>query len=289
MAKKSEKVRHILALSGGKDSAALAVYLKDKIPELEYVFMDTGHELPETEEFLARIESILGIKVVRLAPKRDFKFWLDMFRGCLPSPQNRWCTKLLKIVPYEQYIGGDEARSYVGIRADEQRTGYINGNSKVVPVYPFIEDGLNKQDIFRILEESGLGLPKYYSWRSRSGCYFCFFQRRVEWVRLATEHPKLFEKACEFEANHEDGRTYTWIENKSLRELVKDADRIIEEARIQDTVRVKRSFPKRLYEGFSETRFTFAEGSILGDSPSEMDPFEEDELEGEQPCLICTL
>jgi len=42
MSKKSKKVRHILSLSGGKDSAALAVYLKDKIPDLEYVFFGYG-------------------------------------------------------------------------------------------------------------------------------------------------------------------------------------------------------------------------------------------------------
>ncbi|MDM8542790.1 hypothetical protein QUF90_17075 [Desulfococcaceae bacterium HSG9] len=45
MIKKSDNRRHILSLSGGKDSAALAVYLKDKIPNLEYVFLDTGHNL----------------------------------------------------------------------------------------------------------------------------------------------------------------------------------------------------------------------------------------------------
>ena len=39
--------RHILALSGGKDSSALAVYLRDKVPNLEYVFCDTKKELDE--------------------------------------------------------------------------------------------------------------------------------------------------------------------------------------------------------------------------------------------------
>ena len=39
MFRKSDNRRHVLALSGGKDSAALAVYLKDRIPNLEYVFL----------------------------------------------------------------------------------------------------------------------------------------------------------------------------------------------------------------------------------------------------------
>ena len=52
--------RHILALSGGKDSSALAVYMRDKVRRMEYVFCDTGKELPETYEYLARLEAYLA-------------------------------------------------------------------------------------------------------------------------------------------------------------------------------------------------------------------------------------
>ncbi len=46
--------RHLLALSGGKDSAALAVYMREKYPDLplEYIFIDSGCELPETYAYL---------------------------------------------------------------------------------------------------------------------------------------------------------------------------------------------------------------------------------------------
>ena len=47
-------VRHILSLSGGKDSTALAIYMRDRIPEMEYAFCDTEKELPETYDYLAR-------------------------------------------------------------------------------------------------------------------------------------------------------------------------------------------------------------------------------------------
>ena len=148
---RSEKVRHILALSGGKDSAALAVYLKDKVPDLEYVFLDTGHELPETYEYLNRMRALLGIDINPLTPRRNFDFWLGIFGGCLPSPQNRWCTRELKIVPYEKYIGTDKAISYVALRADEDRTGYISHKPNIMPRYPFILDDITKPDIIEIL------------------------------------------------------------------------------------------------------------------------------------------
>ena len=53
-------VRHVLGLSGGRDSAALAVYMRQHYPDLkiEYFFTDTGKELPEVHEFLGRLEGL---------------------------------------------------------------------------------------------------------------------------------------------------------------------------------------------------------------------------------------
>ena len=59
-------VRHVVGLSGGKDSAALAIYLRDRLPDLDYVFSDTDKELPETYDYLANIEAYLGKKIIRL-------------------------------------------------------------------------------------------------------------------------------------------------------------------------------------------------------------------------------
>src|ERR1700679_111206 len=59
------QVRHVLSLSGGKDSAALAVHLRDRITKMEYIFHDTGKELPDTYAYLDRLEGYLGQKIVR--------------------------------------------------------------------------------------------------------------------------------------------------------------------------------------------------------------------------------
>ncbi len=211
------KERHVVALSGGKDSAALAVYLKHKHPDLdvEYVFTDTGCELPETYEYLDRIRAVLNIDITVIRSQRDFDYWLKYYNGVLPSIQSRWCTRHLKIEPYEDYLSDALTYSYLAIRADEDRKGYRNIKGNIEPVYPFIEDNICLQDVVNILEESGLGLPKYYEWRSRSGCYFCFFQNDKEWLGLKERHPALFERACKYEENHADGRDYTWREPKA--------------------------------------------------------------------------
>jgi 3'-phosphoadenosine 5'-phosphosulfate sulfotransferase (PAPS reductase)/FAD synthetase len=66
-------------LSGGKDSAALAVYMRDRVPEMEYIFHDTGKELPETYEYLSRLEAILGKKIVKTTSNQSFDTWLAVY------------------------------------------------------------------------------------------------------------------------------------------------------------------------------------------------------------------
>lgn len=319
-------VRHVLGISGGKDSAALAIYLKSKYPQItiEYYNTDTGCELAETEELINKLESYLGgIKRLRAAEgspePTPFEHFLKASGNFLPSPQQRWCTQKMKLAEMEKFVGDEPTISYVGIRGDEDREGYVSTKPNIQAIFPFRkniwsidvihtvlspsniakfteiylslapieffeelksilnheltksffygkkanalmdidvklfnravfeflkttdypvgklqdfplidnDDILIKEDIFRILEESGVGIPDYYRpiefevdgkvgtySRSRSGCYFCFFQQKIEWIWLYEQHPDLYKKAMEFEKNG-----YTWNQNESLAEL----------------------------------------------------------------------
>lgn len=321
------KARHVLGISGGKDSAALAIYTKTKYPSLnlEFYSCDTGKELDETYQLIRNLEVYLGIKIQLLQAAENssedpFDHFLKMYGGYLPSSNSRWCTKKLKLEPFEKYVGTDPVISYVGIRGDEDREGYISTKNNIQSIFPFRkniwsedvvskllsnqniellhslsknvdfgrfqdkalqviskklepsftqtqklnllldndvkgfnhlvyeylkttdyplaletsfplidnDDVLVRADIFRILEESGVGVPAYYNKldfnvngktgqyaRSRSGCYFCFFQQKIEWVWLYEQHPDMYKKAMEYE---KDG--YTWCQGESLEELI---------------------------------------------------------------------
>jgi len=234
-------IRHIVPVSGGKDSAALAIYLKQTYPEIdpEYVFSDTDCELPETYDFLERLEALLGKEIIRINAldymniekkpgRKAFDIFLnEYYGGFLPSPQARWCTGVLKIKPFEKYVGNSTAFSYIGIRNDEDREGYvqkkppkISQKQNIIPVYPFKDDGLTLYDIKRVLEGSGIGFPDYYKWRSRSGCYFCFYQQIGEWQGLKENHPEYFEKAKEYEKTT-GSKKFTWVQGRALDELEK--------------------------------------------------------------------
>lgn len=238
-----KNVRHVLGISGGKDSAALAIYLKDKYPELdkriEYFFTDTGSELKEIYDFLDRLESYLDKEIVRLSSGKPFDHWLKVHNEFLPSARQRWCTRVMKIKPFEEFIGDDAVISYVGIRADENRDGYMSSKESVKAVFPFVDDGIIRKDVFDILERS-VGVPEYYKWRSRSGCYFCFFQRQSEWLGLKRNHPELFEKAKSYEKKVGEGYTsdsnergFTWNTKYTLDELVERAE-IAEKKRLEE-------------------------------------------------------
>lgn len=222
--------RHILGLSGGRDSAALAIYLRQHRPELplEYFFTDTGKELPEAYDFLDRLEGFLGRAIQRLNPDRDFDFWLAEYGNFLPSPRTRWCTRQLKLRPLEQWIrrdldSGIVVHSYVAIRADEpSRDGYQATHPNMQVHFPLREAGVDRAGAIEILESADVGEPEYYRWRSRSGCTFCFFQQKIEWVRLYEEHPNRFAEAVEYEKTAlEDGSPFTWSFGESLTELIR--------------------------------------------------------------------
>lgn len=265
--------RHICGLSGGKDSTALAIYMRDRVTDMEYVFCDTGKELRETYEYLDVVEAYLGKRIVRLNANRNFDHWYRVFGGFLPSPQARWCTKMLKLKPFEQFVGDEPVISYVGLRADENRTGLISGKPNLTTVFPFKEDGIDYNGVMRILEESGIGMPPYLRWgRSHSGCFFCFFQTKYEWVQLLRKFPEDFARAEAYEKlDRADGKNFTWIQDMPLREL-RDSEiqeRIIEEHEARRMARiVKQADSGRLVESL---------GGMVAD------------VEDHRACLICQL
>ncbi|VTR49118.1 adenine nucleotide alpha hydrolase family protein [Sphingobacterium thalpophilum] len=365
----TKRVRHVLGISGGKDSAALAIYMKNNYPELdiEYYTADTGKELEETYQLIRNLEVYLGKRIIKLKAFDDsvetpFDHKMKTLGGFLPSTKNRWCTKTLKLDVFEEFVGDDPVISYVGIRGDEDREGYISNKSTIQSIYPFrqniwsadlvrkildntkindrlawaeenidsekllrylevlgrpidnifltdkgkldqlinlgIEDynklalhvakrenypiggmdgtfpliGNNDilvlKDIFALLEDSGVGIPAYYKDiefevdgetatynRSRSGCYFCFFQQKIEWVWLLEQHPELFAEASAYERGD-----FSWSQDESLEQLSRP-ERVLE---------IKREYIKRQKRLKNQKKFKSSKlMDILMENPEE--------------------
>lgn len=390
-------VRHVLGISGGKDSAALALYLGEYFPSLnlELYCCDTGKELDETYELIEKLEAHLGKEVKQLiAVKTDktkpnyvnsnkntpFDYYLNDYRGFLPSSFARWCTKNLKLKPFEEYIGDDPTISYVAIRGDEEREAYVSTKENVQTIFPFKKNiwsfdvislvldqhnigqlkdiyeikvkpknlnrileeverpitpeyNLNRKtktlidldvtafnrsvfhflkktdyplaqlddfplldkshinidkrvivrdQVFKMLENSGVGVPKYYRKleyevdgkkgtysRTRSGCFFCFYQQKIEWVWLYENNRKKFEEAMDYE---KEG--FTWMEDESLEELAQPERR--KEIKLQHL--------KKKQNGSSKKSKTLLNNLLNEDGKGEYFDKEDEDYAG---CTVC--
>ena len=244
----SDSVRHICALSGGKDSTATALLLRQQGIEAEYVFADTGRELPGLYGFLLELESLLGT-ITRITdgwccdncgvtgtdpalhecPKcgqrikpRDFDYYLDRWSQpdsgpYLPSADSRWCTLRLKLRPFDRFVGTDPATIYIGLRADEDREGNYGAKPNVTYRYPLQEAGIDLDGVLRMLAEAQIELPEFYKWRHVGGCYCCPYQKPAHWLGLKRNHPHLYEKALA----EENLSQFTWSSRrKRLPELI---------------------------------------------------------------------
>lgn len=184
---------HVVALSGGKDSTAMALELKDRHPEIEYTYVctPTGNELPAMFQHWASLRERLGGVFIPILG--GTLSGLIEKQNCLPNWRMRWCTRLLKIEPYAAWLmqqskAHESIVSYVGLRADEpEREG---GDYSLVPGiesrFPMREWGWGIGEVMACLDRHGVKIPE------RTDCALCFYQTLGEWWILWKEHPELY-------------------------------------------------------------------------------------------------
>ncbi len=187
-------MRHIVTISG-KDSAAAALTQMAKEPDLpyEFVFCDVQMELPETYAWLTKLETTLGINIIRIGKSLE-----DVIaeQNMLPSQSRRFCTKYGKVFPARDFIGGDEAIRYFGIRADEaDRMAGFTGMPNIKPSYPLVEIGIDLQGVYAILGYRDI-LPPTFFWKR---LYDAVLNRLDDAGRELASNLKPWDKAALFE------------------------------------------------------------------------------------------
>lgn len=198
-----DDTKFVIPVSGGADSSALAILLCTLFPNVnwELIFTDTGAEEPELIFTLDRLETYIGRKILRITAERTLYQYIEKYSGYLPSSASRWCTRELKLVPFQKWLrqlDNDGPRHFfVGIRADEpSRIGFDIEGAETN--FPFRELGLVREDIFAILSGT-IGIPSYYKRRTRSGCSCCPFQRKSELIGLLQEQPAEYAHGMKYE------------------------------------------------------------------------------------------
>lgn len=179
---------HVVALSGGKDSTALALRLAEIEPR-DYTYLYTP-TLNEPEAMVAhwdRLGKLLGKPLVTVS--KMSLAGLIYRQKALPNWRQRWCTRMLKIEPYAAWLLDQPQKvkfSYVGIRADEpeRESGDYSEIPGISMRFPMREWGWGLGEVINYLSEKKVVIPK------RTDCKLCFYQRLIEWWELWKEDPK---------------------------------------------------------------------------------------------------
>lgn len=214
--------KHVVGLSGGKDSTALALWLVQNEPrEYEFICNATGNELPEMQAHWAKLEQLLR------QPIKPVRHSADLLQLCedmqmLPNWRARWCTRILKIEPTIEYMETLPKGSvlYVGLRADEEERKGLYGEDLVCR-FPLRELGWGINEVWGFLNANGVKIP------ARTDCGLCFYQRLDEWHVLWRDHPERYAEGVAIEKKM--GHTFrspgrdTWP--AALEDLAKEFER----------------------------------------------------------------
>lgn len=290
-------MRHIIPISG-KDSLATALLQTARRPDLsyEYVFCDVGSELPETYQWLSKVEAATGWRIQRVG--RSLENLIQRY-DILPSHGRRFCTKEAKIQPLEKFYGKTDCTVYYGLRADENRVG-VRPSDLWTPVYPLVDMGIDLRGVWVILNRKDL-LPPSYFWpslyyrvlelmgsrahlieelepweqrmlfagRTRSNCYFCFYQRVYEFAWLAETHPDLFAKLCWFERfgtrrRRPDSQIFTWNARFFADDKIGNERRRIVDTRARQVIQtINNRFNRGLFDDPCDTEIALTSCGLL--------------------------
>ncbi len=196
---KGGEMRHVVAISGGKDSTAMALVLQEnKLPgrEYEYVITLTGDELPPMMDHYKAIERLLGQPLLRITTLT----MLELIREqkMIPNFRARFCTRILKIEPFIEYMRTlpDGSVWYSGLRADEQKRDGVDLGKDLERFeirYPLHEWGWGLPEVMTYLEDRNVQIPE------RTDCGCCFFQRMGEWHQLWIKYPARYQEYVDIE------------------------------------------------------------------------------------------
>jgi 3'-phosphoadenosine 5'-phosphosulfate sulfotransferase (PAPS reductase)/FAD synthetase len=217
---------HVVPISGGKDSTALALWLRDNEPrEYVYVCTPTGNELPSWYDHMRGLSALLS-NPIQPVIGGTLKGIIEE-QQMIPNFRARFCTRMLKIEPFAAWLmGRTPATLYVGLRADEEERegGDYRRIPDVTMRFPLREIGWNEAYVLADLEQRGVRIPQ------RTDCAWCFFQTLGEWWILWREQAELYAEAEGIEAVR--GHTFRSPSRDSWPAALKDLRAEFERGRV---------------------------------------------------------
>jgi 3'-phosphoadenosine 5'-phosphosulfate sulfotransferase (PAPS reductase)/FAD synthetase len=194
----------VASASGGKDSTALMLALREADVPFRAVFADTGWEARETYEYIDLLREKIGpIDVVGVPGGMAA---LATKRAGFPMRTGRWCTQELKLRPLREYHEaiGCETVSAIGVRGQESSA------RAALPEWSDDDEwggfvwrpliAWKVEDVIAIHHRHAVPLnPLYLRGHDRVGCYPCIFSQKDEVRLIAENDPERIEQIARME------------------------------------------------------------------------------------------
>jgi hypothetical protein len=187
---------HVVGVSGGKDSSAMSLELHDRYPDTPFLHLctPTGDEPDDMVAHWLHLGDLLGSRIWPVSCGLSLDGLIRQY-DALPNWRQRWCTRQLKIEPYEEWLIAQAnigpVVSYIGLRADEpeREGGDYDSIPDVFATFPMREWGWGITEVMACLERNKLCIPR------RTDCRRCYHQTLHEWYLLWAETPEHYADA----------------------------------------------------------------------------------------------
>jgi len=235
---------NIVSFSGGKDSTAMLLMMIEKRVVIDRIIcIDTTKEFPEMYRHIAKVQSIIPIKIEIV--KIDFDYWFGeylitggKYKGYVgrgwPCFRMRWCTGLKKQI-FSHMVCNDSSYNpriekrtkikpvdiieYHGIAYDEKRRCDNNKGRDIH--YPLVEWGITEKQALKYCYSKGFDWGGLYEKFHRVSCWCCPLSRIGEFRTLYNEFPELWAELTEM-----DKKSFRkFLKNYSVRELKEKFDK----------------------------------------------------------------
>ena len=204
-------MKHIINFSGGRTSAYMAQLVKDKYPNAESIFMDTGAEHPNTYEFIRQCDKHFNLNLKVIKPVVNPEMGKGMSHVVLSTDEMGWdlstmtslvkkygsfshaqplCTTMLKTRTASSYLKkykDEDVNQWIGIRVDEKRRlRDKKGFSYLADISDF-----DKQDVLSWWKEQPFDLDLM---EHLGNCVFCVKKTPSRVALAQRDEPELFNE-----------------------------------------------------------------------------------------------
>jgi 3'-phosphoadenosine 5'-phosphosulfate sulfotransferase (PAPS reductase)/FAD synthetase len=221
-------VRPIVWFSCGAASAVAAKLAVNKYGDkLEVIYCDTlAYEHPDNKRFMNNVSSWIGmeIKIIRSEKYTDI---YDVFRKTkyLVGVGGARCTTELKKIPRKKYQKPDDIHIF-GFTVDEQkRIDRFKEQNFEKTDFILAENGVTKNDCYRILQESGIELPMMYKLGfNNNNCIGCVKAGAGYWNKVRKLFPDVYEKMARLERELDVAINKKYVDGKRVRVFLDELD-----------------------------------------------------------------